>query len=76
MTTLRTRAAETVRDARDGLAARLAEATARVRRARAWRRRYLTALDELSCYKDRELAELGFTRADLPRVARETADQA
>jgi uncharacterized protein YjiS (DUF1127 family) len=40
-------------------------------RVRSWRR-YRRALAELEIHSDRELAELGFLRCDLPRVARET----
>jgi uncharacterized protein YjiS (DUF1127 family) len=35
---------------------------------RAWRR-YDASLRELYCLGDRELADIGITRADIPRVA-------
>jgi uncharacterized protein YjiS (DUF1127 family) len=41
-------------------------------RVRSWRR-YRRVLSELEIHSDRELAELGLLRCDLPRVARETA---
>lgn len=60
----------------DGLAARSEELGARVRRYRARRRVYLQAMSELQLFTDRELADLCFTRADIPRVARESAERA
>jgi uncharacterized protein YjiS (DUF1127 family) len=39
-------------------------------RARSWRR-YRQVLAELEFYTDRELADFGFVRCDLPRIARE-----
>jgi uncharacterized protein YjiS (DUF1127 family) len=41
---------------------------------RAWRR-YNTTLRELSQLGDRELADIGITRADIPRVAWEDAER-
>jgi uncharacterized protein YjiS (DUF1127 family) len=41
-------------------------------RVRQWRR-YRRTLAELEIHSDRDLAELGLLRCDLPRVARETA---
>ncbi len=35
--------------------------------------RYRRALAELNVHSDRELADLGIMRCDLPRLARETA---
>lgn len=42
--------------------------------ARAGRARYRRALGELERMSERELAELGLHRCDIPRVAREAAD--
>jgi uncharacterized protein YjiS (DUF1127 family) len=39
-------------------------------RASNWRR-YRQVLAELEFYTDRELADFGFVRCDLPRIARE-----
>lgn len=43
-------------------------------RVRGWRR-YRRALGELELHSDRELAEMGFMRCDLPRIARESSRQ-
>jgi uncharacterized protein YjiS (DUF1127 family) len=43
-----------------------------IRLFRAWRR-YDTSLRELSSLGDRELADIGVTRSDIPRIAWETA---
>lgn len=43
-------------------------------RVRSWRR-YRRALNELEIHTDRELADLGFMRCDLPRIARESSRQ-
>ena len=40
---------------------------------RAWRR-YNASLKELSQLGDRELADIGITRSDIPRIAWESAD--
>jgi len=60
----------------DGLAARADELGGRLRRYRARRRVYQQVMAELQLFTDRELAELGFTRVDIPRVARESAERA
>jgi uncharacterized protein YjiS (DUF1127 family) len=36
-------------------------------------KRYGAAVDELSHLTDRELADIGITRSDIPRIAREHA---
>jgi uncharacterized protein YjiS (DUF1127 family) len=36
-------------------------------------KRYGSAMDELSHLSDRELADIGITRSDIPRIAREHA---
>jgi uncharacterized protein YjiS (DUF1127 family) len=41
---------------------------------RQWRR-YNQSLSELNRLGDRELAEIGITRSDIPRVAWESAEQ-
>jgi uncharacterized protein YjiS (DUF1127 family) len=41
---------------------------------RAWRR-YNASLKELSQLGDRELADIGITRSDIPRIAWESADR-
>lgn len=46
---------------------------ARLHRLRARSRRYHQVYDELAAYRDRELADLGITRADIPAIAREAA---
>ncbi len=43
-----------------------------VRLFRAWRR-YENSLRELSRLGDRELADIGVARCDIPRIARESA---
>jgi uncharacterized protein YjiS (DUF1127 family) len=43
-----------------------------IRLFRAWRR-YEASLRELSCLGDRELADIGVSRSDIPRIAWETA---
>ncbi len=43
-----------------------------IRLFRAWRR-YETSLSELSRLGDRELADIGVARSDIPRLARESA---
>jgi uncharacterized protein YjiS (DUF1127 family) len=45
-----------------------------IRLLRAWRR-YETSLRELSRLGDRELADIGVSRSDIPRVAWESARQ-
>lgn len=64
---------ETIRAARPVLgsaADRWAEALgAALRRRAAYRR----TLEELNVLSDRELADLGFSRCDLPRIARDSA---
>jgi uncharacterized protein YjiS (DUF1127 family) len=37
-------------------------------------KRYGAAMQELSHLSDRELADIGITRSDIPRIAREHAD--
>jgi uncharacterized protein YjiS (DUF1127 family) len=44
--------------------------TAITRYLRAWKR-YDTAMHELSYLTDRELADIGISRGDIPRLARE-----
>lgn len=44
--------------------------TSFIRYVQAWRQ-YGEAVRELSSLNDRELADLGITRADIPRVARD-----
>ncbi len=41
---------------------------------RAWRR-YNVSLRELNSLGDRELADIGITRSDIPRIAWENADR-
>ena len=43
-----------------------------IRFLHAWKR-YGTAVDELSHLSDRELADIGITRSDIPRIAWEQA---
>lgn len=43
-----------------------------IRMFRTWRR-YETSVRELSRLGDRELADIGVTRSDIPRIAWETA---
>lgn len=50
-----------------------AQILAAVRAAHARRQRYLTTLRELETLGDRELADLGLARSDLPRIARDSA---
>jgi uncharacterized protein YjiS (DUF1127 family) len=59
-----------------GLFAALENLRARIDRAMTRRAVYLRTLDELSALTDRELADLGFARCDLPRVASEAAGRA
>lgn len=46
--------------------------TSLIRAFRAWRR-YNASLNELNRLGDRELADIGLSRSDIPRVARESA---
>ena len=45
-----------------------------IRMFRAWRR-YEASVRELSLLGDRELADIGVTRSDIPRIAWETAQR-
>ena len=45
-----------------------------IRLFRAWRR-YETSLRELSRLGDRELADIGVSRSEIPRIAWETANR-
>ena len=54
--------------------ARLDAVFAGVRNALARRRAYLETLRELGALTDRELADLGFARCDLRRVARDSVE--
>jgi uncharacterized protein YjiS (DUF1127 family) len=45
-----------------------------VRTYRQWRR-YNASLSELNRLEDRELADIGLTRADIPRVAWESSER-
>jgi uncharacterized protein YjiS (DUF1127 family) len=45
-----------------------------IRLFRAWRR-YETSLRELSRLGDRELADIGVSRSDIPRISWETANR-
>lgn len=45
----------------------------RIRTAYARRVEYGRVYDELDCYNDRELADLGISRADIPRIAGDAA---
>jgi len=46
----------------------------KLRARAAWRRAYVSTRDELSCLTDRDLADLGIARGNIPALAREAAD--
>jgi len=46
----------------------------RLANARTWHAANTQIWNELSCYTDRELIELGISRADIPELARKHAD--
>jgi uncharacterized protein YjiS (DUF1127 family) len=48
--------------------------TALIRFVQAWKR-YNASLNELSRLGDRELADIGLTRSDIPRIAWENSDR-
>lgn len=48
----------------------------RFRLWRAAKRAERQVLDELACYTERELADMGLSRGDLPGIAREAFDAA
>jgi uncharacterized protein YjiS (DUF1127 family) len=48
--------------------------TSLIRFVQAWKR-YNASLNELSRLDDRELADIGLTRSDIPRVAWENSDR-
>jgi uncharacterized protein YjiS (DUF1127 family) len=58
-----------------GFIAALSALRARIDRAVRRHVEYSRTLDELSALTDRELADLGFSRFDLRRLAREAADR-
>jgi uncharacterized protein YjiS (DUF1127 family) len=48
--------------------------TALIRFVQAWKR-YNASLNKLSRLGDRELADIGLTRSDIPRIAWESSDR-
>jgi len=64
----------TAPNGREGPAGLLARLLDHLERARRRRHRHQRVRAELDGYRDAELAELGLTRADVPRIAREAAD--
>lgn len=51
----------------------LSELQERWRRARAFRAEFNRTLDELACFSDRELADIGVSRLSIREIAREHA---
>ena len=58
-----------------GLIARIHQIREMLKRSAARRAVYRQTVDELQANSDRELADLGFHRSEIPRIAREAADQ-
>ena len=54
----------------------LSQYASRISAGLAWSRTFRETYDELSKLSDRELNDLGFSRGDLTRIAREAADMA